>query len=77
VLVGGNPAPIVGRVSMDSTLVDLTGALDAEPGSDVLIYGRHAGRVVRPEEVARACGTIPYELLVRLGTRVQRIFVTA
>src|SRR5215471_468309 len=75
VLVNGKPAPIIGRISMDSMMIDLSNAPDAEPRSDVLIYGRHGGYTVRPEDVAATSNTIPYELLARLGPRVQRIFI--
>ncbi|HKV41913.1 MAG TPA: alanine racemase [Blastocatellia bacterium] len=75
VLVNGKMAPIIGRISMDSMMVDLSNAPGAGPKTDVLIYGRYGGYVLRPEDVADACHTIPYELLVRLGPRVQRIFI--
>jgi len=75
VLVNGKAAPIIGRISMDSMMIDLSNAPDAEPRSDVLIYGRHGGYTVRPEDVAATSNTIPYELLARLGPRVQRIFI--
>ncbi len=72
--VAGRPAPIVGRVSMDSLMLDITGLPEADRGSDVLVFGSHEGMVVRPEEVAAATGTIVYELMTRIGPRVQRIF---
>ncbi|PKN45156.1 MAG: hypothetical protein CVU59_09865, partial [Deltaproteobacteria bacterium HGW-Deltaproteobacteria-17] len=72
--VAGKPAPIVGRVSMDSLMLDITDLPEAERGSDVLVFGSHEGMNVRPEEVAEATGTIVYELLTRIGPRVQRIF---
>ena len=75
VLVNGKPAPIIGRISMDSMMIDLSGVPDAQPRADVLIYGKHGGYTVRPEDVAATCNTIPYELLARLGPRVQRIFI--
>jgi len=75
VLVNGKPAPIIGRISMDSMMIDLSGVPDAQPRADVLIYGRHGGYTVRPEDVAATGNTIPYELLARLGPRVQRIFI--
>jgi alanine racemase len=75
VLVNGKAAPIIGRVSMDSMMIDLSGAPEVQPRADVLIYGRHGGYTVRPEDVAQTCNTIPYELLARLGPRVQRIFI--
>lgn len=75
VLVNGKRAPILGRISMDSMIIDLSDIPDAVRMQDVLIYGKHGGYIIRPEEVANTSGTIPYELLTRLGPRVQRIFV--
>ena len=74
-LVNGRPARILGRVSMDSAVIDLNGIPEAEVGSNVLIYGRHDGYTLRPEEIAESLGTIVYELITRLGPRVQRIFI--
>ncbi len=74
-LVNGRRADIVGRISMDSMLVNLSEIPDAGCGSDVVIYGEYAGYVLRPEEAARISGTIPYELMARLGPRVQRVFL--
>jgi alanine racemase len=73
VSIDGRKCPIVGSVSMDSMVVDITGCPGAGVGSDVLIYGRHGGSEVSVEEVAAAVGTIPYELLTRVGPRVQRV----
>ncbi|HXO28641.1 MAG TPA: alanine racemase [Thermoanaerobaculia bacterium] len=75
VLVDGRPAPILGRISMDSMVVDLSAAPDAAAGSEALLFGVHHGAVLRPEEVAAQAGTIPYELLARLGPRIQRVYV--
>ncbi|HWO00246.1 MAG TPA: alanine racemase [Blastocatellia bacterium] len=74
VLVNGSGAPIVGNISMDSMLVDLSDVPAADLGTDVLIYGSYGGYVIRPEAVAQASDTIAYELLARLGPRVQRVF---
>jgi alanine racemase len=75
VLIQGRPAPICGRISMDSLAVDVSGIPAATVGSDVLLYGERGGNAIRPEETASQCGTIAYELLARLGPRVQRIFL--
>lgn len=74
VIVGGVRCRIVGRVSMDSMSVDLSGCPEATVGSDVLIYGRLGDWEVPLEEVSEAIGTIPYEVMARVGPRVQRIF---
>ncbi len=75
VLVNGQRAPICGRVSMDSMVVDVTRVPGADVGAEVLIYGARGGDLLRPEEVAETAGTIVYELLARMGPRVQRIFL--
>lgn len=76
VLIRGRSAPIVGRVSMDSMAVDLSGHPRAQVGDEALIFGTRDGHVLRPEAVAKAAGTIPYELLVRVDSRrVQRLFL--
>jgi alanine racemase len=74
VLVEGRRAPIVGRVSMDSLLIDLSDIEAARAGSEVLVFGSLHGATLRPEEVAARAGTIPYELLTRIGPRIQRIY---
>ena len=68
VLVNGRRAALAGRVSMDLVAIDLRGCPDARPGDRVTLWGE--GLPV--EEVAEAAGTIPYELLARLGPRVER-----
>ncbi len=70
VLLGGRRARVVGRVSMDSITVD-AGTEDVAPGDEAVIFG--AGLPV--EEVAEAAGTLAYELLVRVGSRVPRVTV--
>jgi alanine racemase len=75
VLVEGQPAPIVGRISMDQMQVDLTDIPGVSVGAEVLLYGTHNGHTLRPEHVAEKAGTIPYELLTRLGERVHRIYI--
>ena len=60
--IAGARAAVLGRVSMDLTAVDLSG-LDAAPGDEVELWGP----AVPAAEVARACATIPYELLCRAG----------
>jgi len=72
-LVRGRRAPIVGSVCMDMTTLDVTGA-DVEPGDEVVIVGDQAEESMGAREMAAAIGTIPYELLCRLGARIQRVY---
>lgn len=74
-LVDGRPAPIVGRICMDQLQLDLSALPEVESGAEVLLYGAHGGYQLRPEEVAAKAGSIPHELLVRLGKRVERIYI--
>jgi alanine racemase len=62
---------------MDSMMVDVTDIPDARVGSEAVIYGQFSGGEVRPETVAQWAGTTAYELVARLGPRVQRIFIGA
>lgn len=71
VAIGGRRRPLAGRVSMDCITV-WTGEAPARIGEEAIVFG--AGEAVaRVEEWAAAAGTIPYELLVRVGARVPRI----
>ncbi|MGH9365626.1 MAG: alanine racemase [Thermoanaerobaculia bacterium] len=73
VLLRGGKAPIVGAVSMDVTLVDAT-ECGAEPGDRAVVLGREADRRVTAWDLARAAGTIPYEILCGIGARVPRVY---
>lgn len=68
VLVGGRRVALIGRVSMDSISLDLRQAPGARPGDEVILWGQ--GLPV--EEIAQSAGTISYDLLCALGTRVRR-----
>ena len=73
VLLRGRKAPVVGPVSMDVTLVDAT-ATGAERGDRVVCLGRDGDDAITAWELARAAGTIPYEILCGLGPRVARVY---
>jgi len=62
-LVRGRRAPIVGRVSMDAVLVDVTDAPGAAAGDEVVLYGRQGEAEISIVEAAERLGTIPYELM--------------
>ena len=73
VLVRGRRAPIVGSVCMDMILVDVTGT-DVAPGDEVVIIGEQGNDAIGVAGMAEAVGGIPYELLCRIGTRIERIY---
>ena len=74
VRLGGKVYPIVGRVSMDLCNIDLGGE-EPEIGEEALIWGLSDDPRLRIESQASAAGTIPYELLVCIGRRVERRYV--
>jgi alanine racemase len=73
VLVGGRRVPIVGAVSMDMLAVDVTG-LPADPGEEAVFLGSQGDERITVAEMAAAIGSIPYEILCRIGTRIERIY---
>ena len=72
VIVRENYAPIVGRISMDLTLVDVTGIADIEVGDEVVLLGTADGLTVDAREHAELANTIPYEILCGISKRVPR-----
>jgi len=74
VIVRGELAPIVGRVSMDLTLADVTDVSDAAVGDEVVVIGRQGGSVITAEQVAAQAGTISYEVTCRISDRVPRVY---
>ena len=74
-LVRGQRAPLVGRVSMDSAVVDVTEIDGVEPGDEVVILGEQGGESITAYDHAEATGTIPWEVFTRIGARVPRIGV--
>ncbi len=72
VMVGGRLAPVIGRVCMDVTMVDVSEIDGVAAGDTAVVFGRREGGSPTVDEVARACDTIPYEVLVRVGARVPR-----
>ncbi len=74
-LVRGQRAPIVGAVSMDMLTVDVSAIAGVSPGDEVVFLGsqgRDAVQTIDAREMAAWIGTIPYEVLCRLGARVAR-----
>ena len=72
VLVGGRRYPLVGTVSMDNVTVDLGPEPDAAVGDRAVLVGSQGGERILAEEVARAMGTINYEVTCGLTARVRR-----
>jgi alanine racemase len=75
VIVGENYAPIVGRISMDLTLVDVTGISGISVGDEVVLLGSSDGLNVDAREHARLANTNPYEILCDISKRVPRKYL--
>ncbi len=76
VIVRGLLAPIVGRVSMDLTLIDVTGVEGASINDEVAIIGSQGESRITAEEVAVLLGTISYEVTCGISDRVPRVYLT-
>lgn len=75
VIVRGKLAPVVGRVSMDITIVDITDIPGAAIGDEVILLGRDGNLNVDAEVHAKLTSTISYEVLCRIGDRVPRQYI--
>jgi alanine racemase len=75
VLVRGDYANIVGNVSMDLTLVDVTGMGGVDIGDEVVLIGEQGKRRISAWELASLAGTIPYEVFCNISKRVKRVYV--
>ncbi len=74
VIIDGERCPIVGRVTMDQTMVDVTHVKSPRLGMPVVILGEQKGRSVTADELAQWTGTINYEIVCSLGNRLSRVY---
>ena len=77
VLIQGHRAPIVGLVCMDMIMVDVTDLAPVQVGETVTLIGQQGKESIWADEVAGWIGTIPYEVLCGIGSRVPRIYESA
>jgi alanine racemase len=83
VIVRGEYAPVVGRVSMDLTIVDVSHIREVAVGDEVILIGKSVGKdadkgggkSVDAVELARLCESVPYEILCGLSQRVPRVYL--
>ena len=71
-LIGGRRVPIVGRVCMDMTMVDVSDSDDVRAGDKVIVIGSLGNEQITADEHAAICGTISYEVLLSFTSRVPR-----
>lgn len=76
VLINGYSAPVIGRVCMDQTLVDVSGIPEIAQGDTAVLIGVSGAEEITAGELAACCDTITNEILSRLGERLDRISVS-
>jgi alanine racemase len=74
VLIKGHFAPIVGRVCMDLTMVDVTDVPDVRTGDEAVLIGQQGEARITADDLASQVGTISYEILTQIGPRVERVY---
>jgi alanine racemase len=72
-LVRGERAPIVGRISMDQTVLDVTNIPEVQSGDEVVLIGTQNSASLSAFDHADAAGTIPWEIFTRIAARVERV----
>ena len=74
-LVRGQRAPLIGRISMDQSVIDVTDIPEVATGDEVVILGRQGDEIITAFDHAKASGTIPWEIFTRIGARVARVAI--
>jgi len=75
VLVRGQRCAILGRVTMDLMMIDVSKIDNAQVGDEVVLMGCDGNEEISCAELAKTAGTIPWEIVTRIGTRVRRVYV--
>ncbi len=75
VLIRGQRCPVLGRVTMDLTMVDVTPLPNVELGDEVVLIGRQGAEEIFVAEVAARAGTIAWEIFTGIGSRVRRVYI--
>lgn len=75
VLIKNKNAKVLGRVSMDMIVVDITDITNVKVGDEVTLIGQRNGKIISPDELADKSGTTSYELLTRLNPLIERVVV--
>ena len=73
VIIGGRMCPVIGRISMDYTTVDVSQVPDVKAGDEVICFGRAGEFSITPDDWAAIKGTHAYDIICSLGDRVERV----
>jgi alanine racemase len=76
VLIRGKRAPIIGRVCMDLTMVDVTDIQGVAQGDEVILIGEQNGESITADKIAQKTSTISYEVLTSISSRVKRVYLS-
>jgi len=76
VLIHGRRCPMLGRVTMDQIMADVSGVREANIGDEAILIGAAGGEEILTAEVAAKAGTIAWEILTAIGPRVDRIYLS-
>jgi alanine racemase len=68
--IHGKPAPIIGRICMDMTMLNISDIPEAQEGDEVIVFGA----MPSIQQLAKAAQTIPYEILTGISQRVKRVY---
>jgi alanine racemase len=74
-LIQGKRVPVVGRVCMDALMLDATDVPGAKAGDEVVLMGRQGNEIIGAEELSKAAGSFPYELISCFMDRLPRVYV--
>jgi alanine racemase len=75
VLIGGQRCPVLGRVTMDLTMVDVTAVPEVQLSDEAVLIGKQGAGEILAAEVAERAGTIAWEIFTGIGSRVRRVYV--
>jgi alanine racemase len=74
-IVRGKRCPLLGRVTMDLMVIDVSDLPEASVGDEVVLMGRQGDEEVSAAELADRAGTIHWDIVTRIGSRVRRVYV--
>jgi len=74
VLIGGQRCRVLGRITMDQMLVDVSDLLEVKAGDEVVLIGSQGQQAITASDLAVWCGTIPWEVLTNITYRVPRLY---
>ncbi len=74
VLIKGKKYPVVGTITMDHLMVDVGNDFEIQPGNEVVLIGKSGDESITAWDIASGLGTIPYEILCMINTRVPRVY---